>query len=278
MALKNEKWRILKNHFLINVFANSKPYLRIFFSIFTNSQKLNTIINMKKAPFILFLLIISLSSCGDKEKERRAQEVRDSLQQVLDRNSEIRDSLERVRIDSLSIFAWGDAKFGMSQSEALKTNALSGSTKYKNELWIEFEKRYIEDVFMSDGKVYFKMDELYRVEFKTLNKKANYIDDLEANARRISYRFVEKYGRPSYSLDKNIGILDFDNGKEFLFQKWEIGDKEILIGFGEVYEGSEYYLKIVVTNNKFPAKSDPEEIKRNEERKKEAEEKRKYQY
>lgn len=234
---------------------------------------------MKKIFTFLFTLLL-LSGCNYKQNRIREKEKLDSIAKVEKRNLEVKDSLEQRRIDSLSLIAWGDAKFGMSQKEALNTNAMKGSSVYKDELSLPFEKREIANNKMAfcSFDISFKSNELYRIDIKTCPYTANYIDDLEKDAMRISYQFMKKYGEPLYSLGREISIGDFNEDEEFLYKKWEIGSKTVYIQFGEVYSGSEYYYRIAITNSKFPIKKDIEEVKKEQEQRRKEKEQEKYQF
>lgn len=233
-----------------------------------------------KTIFLFTFVLLLLSGCNINNQRQKNQEYQDSIARIEKRNQEIKDSLEQIRIDSLALIAWGDAKFGMSQKEALSTNALKGSSVYDNELSLPLEKREIANNKMTICyfDVSFKFDELYRIDIKTCHETANYIDDLEKDAMRISYQFEKKYGKPAYSFGKEISLSDFNEGDEFMYERWEIGDKSIYIQFGEVYSGSEYYYRIAIVNSKFPTQKDTEETKEVQEQKRKQREKEKYQF
>lgn len=235
---------------------------------------------MKK---ILFLAIIAslLMGCNTNKQRQKKQEYQDSIAKVEKREQEIKDSLEQIRIDSLALIAWGDAKFGMSQKEVLSTNAFKGSSVFSKEtISMKFENKSIANNKMTICKFYaeFEMNELYRIDIKTCPETANYIDDLEIDAIQISNQFENRYGKPVYSLNEEISLSDFNEGDEFVYKKWEIGNKSIYILFGEVYSGSEYYYRIAIVNSTFPLKKDIEKAQRIQEQKQIQEEQEKYQF
>lgn len=236
--------------------------------------------SFNRLPFV-FLICLLLLGCNIKSQRQKNQEFQDSIARIEKRNKEIRDSLEQVRIDSLSLIAWGDAKFGMSQKEVLATNAFKGSTIYSNEtVSMAFENRNIANTKMTICDFYaeFEMDELYRVEIKTCPETANYIDDLETDIIRISRQFEKRYGKPAYSFNREIGLSNFNEGDEFVYKRWEIGTKSIYIQFGEVYSGSEYYYRIIITNSNYPTKRDIKKEERYKQAEKAEREKEKYQF
>lgn len=230
---------------------------------------------------VITFLAFCLFGCNNQEKKRIEQNRIDSIALAEKRSIEIADSIKAAMLQEQSLVAWGDAKFGMSQKEVLKTKAFEGSSAYDN--WISLPyKNYRRiggtEIGFSNFHASFKINELYRIDFRTPDKTANYIDDLQGDAQKISYQFEKKYGDPEYSLNKEISIFDFNNGKEFDYKSWKIGDKYIYIIFGEVDSGSEYYYRVVIFNNNFPTKEDPEEIAQKEQKEKEQEEKAKYQF
>ena len=66
------------------------------------------------------LFVIFVSGCGNKQKRIEEQQRLDSIAKI---EKAVLDSIEEKRADSLALIAWGDAKFGMTMEEALKTNA-----------------------------------------------------------------------------------------------------------------------------------------------------------
>lgn len=238
---------------------------------------------MKKVISIVccWFLILLFSSCGNKQTPNNsARRYVDSMNLVRERAIEIEDSIKAVKLKENSLIAWGDAKFGMSQKEVLNTKAFEGSYVYTDKLTLPYPKDQIAGIktMISSFDALFKMDELYAVEFTTSNQTANYIDDLQTDANKIAYKFEEKYGKPIYSMNKNIDIFDFNEDDEFLFKKWIIGNKTIYLQFGEVDSGNEYYYRVYIDNSDFPTKKDLEEIARQKKLLKKQAEKEKYQF
>lgn len=248
---------------------------------------------MKNILLFAFVMLL-LSGCNINNQKQKNQERQDSLARVekrkqdsiariKKRKQEIEDSLRLIRIDSLALIAWGDAKFGMSKKEVLSTNAFKGSNVYNSSISMNYknEMNFESDNNLKIGiniEAIFKMDELFRIEIKSTPTTASYIDDLEKDAKRISQKFTEKYGKPEYSFDKEINVFDFNEGEEFRYKSWYIGGKAIYIQFGEKYSGSKYYYSIVIVNSKFPTKEDPEQAKKLQEQDKEKKEREKYQF
>ena len=83
-------------------------------------------LNINKMKNICYFLIciLLLYSCGNGKKKaaEKQQAYYDSIAKVMKLQE-----IEKNRVkDSLAVFAWGDAKFGISMSEALKTDAFKG--------------------------------------------------------------------------------------------------------------------------------------------------------
>lgn len=227
------------------------------------------------------LFILLFSNCRNKQTSYdSAKKYVDSMNVVRERSIEIEDSIKAIKSKENSLIAWGDAKFGMSQKEVLNTKAFEGSKVYGNTISMKYENRQITNVKTSieSFEAEFKMGELYCIEIQSYPQTANYIDDLEKDIMEISSKFEERYGKPTYSMNKNIDIFDFNEGDEFLYKKWIIGSKTIYLQFGEVHSGSEYYYRISIDNSDFPTKKDLEEIEHKKKLLKEQAEKEKYQF
>ncbi|OFX51733.1 MAG: hypothetical protein A2066_10940 [Bacteroidetes bacterium GWB2_41_8] len=115
------------------------------------------------------LFMCCISSCDSIERKRNEKAKQDSLNIL--RNQEFNDSIKwaekkkNAKIDSLTQYAWGDAKFEMSLNEVKKTKAFNGN--------------YI-NAFKNDGCMFFVFarshdDKLYQVEIETHDKTANYM-------------------------------------------------------------------------------------------------------
>ena len=273
---------------------------------------------MKSLRFVWMVLFaismcVNFTSCnGEKRAERREKReklarqkvIEDSLrifrekrqaERAIEREAEKKRleaekaQREKERIETESITAWGDAKFGMSPKEVKATDAFKYSEKYvkgtimsdgrRTRSFIGFtydEKRRFEKNMnlkctISDFYAGFKSEELTSIRWECYNKSANYINDIVADAQKISYHFTKKYGKPKFE-KSSVSIFDFDRGREFTYAEWEIGDKKAIIFMGEdEYRSSTYYYRVVIYNWKFPTKPDVEEqeaIKKYEEKKK----------
>lgn len=258
-------------------------------------------------------MCVNFTSCnGEKRAERREKReklarqkvIEDSLrilrekrqaERAIEREAEKKRleaekaQREKERIETESITAWGDAKFGMSPKEVKATNAFKDSDKYIKgtieengrrslsyiNLGYEAEKKFNENLSLRIGvfRFYagFRSEELTSIHFECLNRDASYLNDIIEDVQILSYHFTKKYGKPKFEKG-SVSIFDFDRGREFTYAEWKIGDKTAIIFMGEdKYDSSTYYYRVVIYNSNFPTKPDLEEqeaIKKYEEKKK----------
>ena len=243
---------------------------------------------MKKI-ILLALLGIGLFSCNQKqvENKRKMQEIERERLRV----DSIKAYNEKLKIDSLALIAWGDSKFGMSPKEVLKTVAFKGADGYnkgtrlhdgsmsRSYIAMPYEKRNIDglEFDIQEFHAHFKMDELYLITIKTYSKDANFINYMIRDANLLSSKFSEKYGEPVYK-KSSVNIFDFENGRWFIYMKWEIGQKTITIYFAEEKYSSSYFYEINIHNTLFPTKVDTEEIEAKKKAAEEKEKKEQYQF
>lgn len=197
---------------------------------------------------ITLLSILLLGSCIDNAKNKQLKEkhLQDSIKIATARI----DSLQKIRIDSLEDFAFGDAKFGMTIKQLKKTDA------FKDGFFCEFfvsppieNQRFGSTLFNVSGKIF--NDTLYRVEIDTYYRTANYIDaELETSVSILKSKFTEKYGEPNTS-NPYPKIFDFKPGRSYLIYSWEIGDKKISISMDEKDSGSEYKASGIIYSEKY---------------------------
>ena len=212
---------------------------------------------MRKVLLLLPMMLITIS-CNHKQKEQTESPQTKTLTATEIRNQEIQDSLKQVKTDSLALIAWGDAKFGMTMKEVLATKSFKGGDKYSNSIVMEFGRKrtFIKSLGLNKltgFETEFKENELTRINIKSYNLTANYIDDLVRDCNIFISNFTKKYGNPSYQKDK-VNISEFNSGEEFEYAKYQIGDKTITILLGEQNREVKFYYKIYIENDKFPKK------------------------
>jgi hypothetical protein len=228
---------------------------------------------MKKYCCLTCVIILcALSSCS-KVHERKERElfVQDSIRTAQLMEKMLADSLENARIDSLSLIAWGQTKFGMSLEEALNTETCKKSktiirTSYGNYKlygpgYIEidqddrhaFMEMYGFDAGLSEIELRFSEDELSRVILTSYNTGISSVrtDDLIYDIELLTRLFTNKYGEPTTCFGK-LSSYNFENEYQ-MYARWNIKDKVIYIWF---YEDDSYRRSygVEIINRAFPKK------------------------
>ena len=219
--------------------------------------------SMKKVSLLLLTMLLTIG-CNQKTKEQEdVQESKPQLTIAEKRNQEIQDSLNQIRTDSLSLIAWGDAKFGMSMKEVLATESFKNGYKYSskdfNSISMDFDKLWkLKEIFnlnlsVDRLKAYFQEDELTKIEIESNELTADKIKELVVDCDILIKNFTDKYGSPSYQCSR-VNILNFEAGTVFTYARFRIGSKSITIKLGERSSGYKYYYIIYIENDKFPKK------------------------
>ena len=223
---------------------------------------------MKKLVYILFVISLVLNSCDNGAMKRQAEAKKAEKM----RQDSINREKERVRLaieDSIAIFAWGDAKFGMTKKEVLQTKSFSGSDRYDNRLSMNYEKEFaIEQAIGLRGRMKIwasfggkSNNELSRISIENSYKWIEF-DDLVFDVDRFIKEFTKKYGKPD-DIQKNYLEMrprDVDELKNIQIALWSIGSgngdngtKYIAVDvnktFSDLYE---YEYKISIYNTVFP--------------------------
>ena len=218
--------------------------------------------------FLCFALL-SIYSCGSNNKQpsididQELAELAEKKENALNENKN--EELKALGgVDSLSIIAWGDTKFGMTKQEVKVSEAFKLEKQEKSAgLDMDYGDYYTTGPkkgsllrslynlnFSPEIKAHFKEDELYLVTIETLYRNADKIEDLANDCGIFAKEFMKKYGEPDY-LRKNASILDFSN-HQLNIASFSIGAKEIWIGLLE--DDSEYKYYISIKNKSFPKK------------------------
>lgn len=227
---------------------------------------------MRKILLLITMILLTIS-CNHKPKEQIEIPETKTLTAAEKRNQEIQDSLKQLKIDSLALIAWGDAKFGMTTKEAIATETFKGGDKYSDRIVMEYNReREFKKSFGLDDlsmiKAFFQMNELTSIIIGSNVLTANYIDNLTRDCDIFIRNFTKKYGEPSFKKEQ-VNITDFNSGEEFIYAKYQIGDKSITIVLGEERLDILFYYKIYIENDQFPKKKhvQTEKEKKEEERK-----------
>lgn len=241
---------------------------------------------MKKELFFIITIVTCVLFCFEgctiiQERKAREQFVQDSIRHAQDsilaekaRAALVADSLNNVRLDSLSLIAWGKAKFGMSLKEILATETFANCKKpeyFYGEKLTYYDKDYVhmkhEDIAAYNESFHLKTrlnriaarlkdDELYMVVLEShcaleWSRLSDVISDCDFFVRQFS----KKNGDPVFLKDsKDISSLSFSKGEEFLYARFEIKNKSISIRMGEDSYLRKPRYKIYISNSDFPQK------------------------
>ena len=224
---------------------------------------------MKKLLFLFLLgLCATITSCKFiEEKKAREQFVRDSIQYVQDsirlaqeRAIFVADSLEKVRLDSLALIAWGDAKFGMSQKEVLATKTFKGSRLSGDRIYLPHNKRTMyEDAWnLKIGICWiwalFENNELTDIVIES--SPCLYWDRLHSHLIHdvdlLLSKFAEKNSLDFTPRRTKVSISDFKRESSFLYERLSIESKSIRAYLKEESYHPSY--SIWISNSDFPKK------------------------
>ena len=179
---------------------------------------------MKKICYYLFCILMFCSCNNGKKKAEitRQRAYYDSVAEVI----KIQEIEKKKVKDSLSEFAWGDAKFGISIKEALKTKAFKGFEKYNPDCISKTNG--IDDLFYKI-QAFFYQDKLYRVTISSYSFKSDkYYDKGQEISEKYKSLIFEKYGAPDYSYSMPRPF-SFSEGDCNSLYKWIISNKHITI-------------------------------------------------
>jgi hypothetical protein len=223
--------------------------------------------------FLLIIAGIIIISCGYKKQSRQALQKEDSVR-VPDSVLVAKRKIDSVRLakqkivyDSikaivdkeqlkLSRVAFGEAKFGMSVKEVIKTDIFKGGQYGKDYASAPSSKMKLGTEIYNKIEAYFYNDSLASVIIESWYYPASEIDNrLEYSASNLKDIIEEKYGRPNPYLN-NIKEIDFTPGDFLRMYGWEIADKRIDIGMEEIEDGGSYIVKCKIYNVQYAEKRD----------------------
>lgn len=218
---------------------------------------------------ITCIILLSVYSCGSNNKKASIDADKDLAELAERRENALNENkIEKLNavggVDSLSLIAWGDTKFGMTKQEVKASEAFKLEKQEQSAgLDLDYGDYYTTGPkkgsllrslynlnFSPDIKAHFKEDELYLVTIESSNRNADKIEDLANDCGIFAKEFMKKYGEPDY-LRRSASILDFNN-HQLNIASFSIGTKEIWIGLIE--EDSEYKYYIAIKNKAFPKK------------------------
>ena len=223
-------------------------------------------LNINKMKNICYFLIciLLLYSCGNGKKKaaEKQQAYYDSIAKVMKLQE-----IEKNRVkDSLAVFAWGDAKFGISMSEALKTDAFKGFKKdnYNNRI----TKSYGYDALFHEVIALFNHDKLYRVVLESdMISYEKYNTKVPEISEKYKTLISEKYGCPdvSYPIPNPYTI---EKGVYYFIYNWDVNNKQIYIAVSNSHILTDrYVIKCIIIDQA------EQKLQEQEEKTKEQEEK-----
>ena len=254
---------------------------------------------MKKLFFIVMIIAFSLCSCNGEAK-RQAEEAKKKTRNDSIIAKKLKEKeMEEAKLafeDSVAIYAWGDAKLGMTKKDVLQTKAFSGASKYDNSFSMDFDKEralqqsiglhHWPNIWIDFGG---KTEN--EVTCVRINSSYNWKDfnKLIYDIQQIIKEFTLKYGSPddSYEQLPNLSYRDLDknrnlDNKRLLVAHWNIGSvvgkngiKYISIYVSPDVDNS-YKYEVIIDNTEFPkhpkekSKKEIQEEKEKERKTKEA--------
>lgn len=224
----------------------------------------------KKIWNIMFLVGITLTmltACDNKAKQQQPIETditkQDSIARLKAEENKARSAFE----DSVAIYAWGDAKFGMSKKEALQTKAFSGAQKYEYGLGMSYENEVAiqRSLHMYDFPSIWadfggeKNGELIDINIRE-SIEWDHFDYLTSDMLKLMAVFESKYGKPKniYTDLSNLKYTDVDKAKIMIIADWRIGSGKGSNGTKMIevemttHSETSYEYKIIIRNPAFP--------------------------
>ena len=218
---------------------------------------------------ILAVVVLTLFSCESKDSKMQRELIEKAKQDsIIEANSQVvekrRIALEKERNkeilekDSLAIYAWGDAKFGMTRKEVLQTTAFR---KGRNcgayiEMAYDMETALLDGIGLKNHpeiRAYFdgKDDnELSRVVIEAYTYDVKYFDWIILDAVKYIEEFTKKYGEPDNEMEKNYRYFsssDIRQRQPTMIASWSFGVEPSNEGF--IWKGYYYPLPEGVQKN-----------------------------
>lgn len=229
---------------------------------------------MKKLFVFISVTCLYMTSCNNNAKQ---QEIA-SQQAAHETEKAKQDSLAKLREaekqrfafeDSISIYAWGDVKFGMTKKEVLNTKSFSGANKYDDSFSMAFAKEsalkeslglnYYPTIWVDFGGN--TVNEVIRVRIDSSADRKEF-EDLREDIKTLINEFKRKYGEPTYYEDKlsSLTYRDIDemDGSKYRIAQWSIGSGKGENGIKYIsltasrYVDTSYRYDIIIYNTVFP--------------------------
>ena len=222
---------------------------------------------IKPYYFITAIILAALFSCSNNTPKNGAQKTTDYLDSIKTADKINQETMQKE--DSMALYAWGDATFGMTMNEALKTDAFNSAERYDNSLSLNLDNTIAlskslglhmwlgvwADFEGADKK------ELSLVRISS-NYDSQYAPYFAEDLNKIVNEFKSKYGEPERLINnyKTISVSDIKYGDDIEIAFWMIGSgrgengtKFITIkAIKEMPTVSHHTIDIKITNTDFP--------------------------
>ena len=171
---------------------------------------------------VFLFLLVALLSCtnnGKSDLERRREQVRADMERAKKMEAD-------NKADSLAALAWGDAVWGMTRNEVLKTKAFrnGGNTDYYIEMNDE-RKQKTKQTFglknLFSLRAYIKDDCLSAIFIDSWSVKVGQFDELVRECIFLKNGFYHLYGRPTVS--NYVSFSGFDKDGNQLVAEYKAG-------------------------------------------------------
>lgn len=228
-----------------------------------------TVIDMKKLFITLMILSLSLFSCNEEAKRQAEEAAKKARNDSIIARKTKEKEMEEAKLvfeDPVAIYAWGDAKFGMTKKEVLQTKAFSGASKYNNSFSMDFDKEqtlqhsiglhHWPNIWIDFGGK--TENEVISVRLNASQNWKNF-GKLVYDMQQLIKEFSSKYGKPDEECEQlaNLRYKDLDN-KKLLIARWQIGSgigengtKYIRV-YASPYTETSYQYEIDIYNSSFP--------------------------
>lgn len=188
---------------------------------------------MKKLVFALVVISLAFISCDNGAKKRQAEaEKAEKARQDSIAKAKEEEKARLVFEDSIAIFAWGDAKFGMTMKEVLKTKSFSDGDRYDNSIAMDSRSEFaIMDAIGMTSMMSVWADfggksnnELIRIRIYGTHHW-NDFSDLVSDIDHLVKELTKKYGKPDAIQEhySEMSFADLDKLKNIDIAQWVIG-------------------------------------------------------
>lgn len=231
---------------------------------------------MKKGFIIIAAVCLGLVSCDNKTKQQNRasqQAPQDAEKAKQDSLAQLQEAEKMAKIahdDSVAIYAWGDAKFGMTKKEVLRTKAFKSVVKSNDHFYLQYKQmEELKDALKLNSAPFVSIhfdeqtfNEVIRVHMHGV-ALWDYFYELNEDMNSLIQEFQKKYGDPSYLYEfiSTLKYNDLDalkNGYAKRIAEWTIGSGNSENGIKTISisasknSSTSYRYDCEITNSAFP--------------------------